>query len=304
MWTRKELKERGKISFKRNYWKAVLIALILSFIAGGGSGGSSSGSSLSTFINSQTNRRMSEVSETDENDEGFGLIGEVDEDTANDSEDADNGNVESVTESDVDFDISFDTETGQVEFKNGDSYQFTDEEMAGFGVMFILTFLIVFFLIFAIVIAMDVLLLNPLEMGCRRYFFKNLDEPANISNVAYAFDHNYKNVIKVMFFRDLYSTLWSMLFIIPGIVKSYEYRMIPYLLAENPDMTKEDAFAMSREMMKGQKWRAFVLDLSFIGWALLSVFTCGILSVFYVNPYKAATDAALYEALRYGNRAE
>ena len=89
-----------------------------------------------------------------------------------------------------------------------------------------------------------------------------------------------------------------MLFVIPGIVKGYEYRMIPYLLAEHPEMSTKDAFARSKEMMSGNKWKAFVLDLSFLGWKLLSLLTCGILSVFYVTPYEHATNAALYDALK------
>ena len=80
--------------------------------------------------------------------------------------------------------------------------------------------------------------------------------------------------------------------------------MIPYLLAEHPDMPKDQAFAMSRQMMKGQKWKAFVLDLSFLGWSILSLFTLGILGLFYVNPYKYSTKAALYETLRYGQPAD
>ena len=73
--------------------------------------------------------------------------------------------------------------------------------------------------------------------------------------------------------------------------------MIPYLLAENPNLTGEEAFALSKQMMNGQKWNAFVLDLSFIGWNILSGFTLGILSALYVQPYKNFTNAALYEEL-------
>jgi len=87
---------------------------------------------------------------------------------------------------------------------------------------------------------------------------------------------------------------------VPGIVKAYEYRMIPYLMAEDPTMTKDRAFAESKRMMTGQKWNTFVLDLSFIGWYILSAFTLGILAVFYVAPYQCLTSAALYEKLRYG----
>ena len=152
----------------------------------------------------------------------------------------------------------------------------------------------------AIGFAFDAFLINPLELGCRRFFRRNLDEPASLSNLMFAFDSNYKNVVKVMFFKDLYVFLWTMLFIIPGIVKGYEYKLIPYLLSENPEMSKEEAFAESKKLMTGNKWKAFVLDLSFILWDLGSLFTCGLLGVFYVNPYKQSTDAALYEAIRYG----
>ena len=89
-----------------------------------------------------------------------------------------------------------------------------------------------------------------------------------------------------------------MLFLVPGIIKSYEYRMIPYILADNPTISYEEAFALSKKMMTGNKWDAFVLDLSFIGWRILGGLTCGILSLFYVNPYQYQTNAALYEALK------
>ena len=74
--------------------------------------------------------------------------------------------------------------------------------------------------------------------------------------------------------------------------------MIPYLLAENPEMDYKTAFALSKKMMTGEKWNAFVLDLSFIGWMLLSICTCTILAIFYVNPYINMTNAQLYLALR------
>ena len=66
----------------------------------------------------------------------------------------------------------------------------------------------------------------------------------------------------------------------PGIIKSYEYRMIPYILAENPSINWREAFRLSKAMMDGQKWNTFVLDLSFIGWDLLSAVTGGLLGLF------------------------
>jgi uncharacterized membrane protein len=138
-------------------------------------------------------------------------------------------------------------------------------------------------------------------MGCRRFFLLNLNQPASVNSIGYAFDHGYINTVKTLFIRDLKVIGWGLLFVIPGIVKSYEYQMIPYLLAEDPTMSTRDAFAKSREMMTGNKWKSFVLDLSFIGWELLSVITLGLVGVFYANPYMQQTNAALYETLRYGN---
>ncbi|MCI5518042.1 MAG: DUF975 family protein, partial [Roseburia sp.] len=169
---------------------------------------------------------------------------------------------------------------------------------------FILVFLVIFVVAFAIAFAISAFLLNPLELGCKRFFLRNLNMKAEVKEVCFSFDHSYMNIVKTLFFRDLYTFLWSLLFIIPGIVKAYEYQMIPFLLAEQPDMPKEQAFAISRQMMKGQKWKAFVLDLSFLGWSILSMFTLGILGLFYVNPYKYSTKAALYETLRYGQPAD
>ena len=82
---------------------------------------------------------------------------------------------------------------------------------------------------------------------------------------------------------------------IPMIMKTYEYWMIPYILADNPNMSTKEAFALTKKMMTGHKWECFVLNLSFLGWMFLSLCTCGILSIFYVEPYKAYTMAGFYK---------
>lgn len=147
-------------------------------------------------------------------------------------------------------------------------------------------------------LALQILVMNPLEIGIRRYFMEDLYAPCELDRLTYGFRVNYVNGVVIMLLRTVYIILWSLLLVIPGIIKTYEYRMIPYLLAENPDLTREEAFALSKQMMTGVKWNAFVLDLSFIGWAILSLFTLGLVGIFYGNPYKGLTDAALYMALR------
>lgn len=164
--------------------------------------------------------------------------------------------------------------------------------------VFIIILLVVVIIACAIVIPLQILVFNPLEIGCKRFFLKNLKEDAQTREMCYAFDNGYKNNIKIMFFRDLYTALWLLLLLIPGIIKAYEYQMIPYILAENPGISKKEAFALSKKMMYGNKWKSFVLDLSFLGWEILDFFTLGILGIFYLNPYEAQTEAALYEAVK------
>ena len=96
---------------------------------------------------------------------------------------------------------------------------------------------------------------------------------------------------------DIKLFLWTLLLVVPGIVKAYEYSMIPYILAEDPSTSLNDAFAKSKELTKGQKMDLFVLDLSFIGWWILGTILCGIGNIF-VDPYYQAASAEVYVALK------
>ena len=98
------------------------------------------------------------------------------------------------------------------------------------------------------------------------------------------------------FLRILYTSLWSLLFIIPGIVKSYAYAMTPFIMAENPEMTASEAITASKEMMDGHKGELFTLDLTFIGWDLLCLLTLNI-GHLWLNPYKNAAYAVFYKDL-------
>lgn len=147
-------------------------------------------------------------------------------------------------------------------------------------------------------IAISIFLENPLLIGCYKFFINCKKDGENLNDIVMTFKNGYMNVVLTEFLRGLFTFLWSLLFVIPGIIKGYEYMMIPYLLADNPQMDREEAFAKSKEMMDGNKWKAFVLDLSFFGWGLLSACTCGILYIFYVGPYIHLTKAELYHALK------
>ena len=105
------------------------------------------------------------------------------------------------------------------------------------------------------------------------------------------------------FLRILYTSLWSLLFIIPGIVKSYAYAMTPFIMAENPEMTASEAITASKEMMDGHKGELFTLDLTFIGWELLCLLTLNI-GHLWLNPYKNAAYAVFYKDLTASRHAE
>lgn len=124
-------------------------------------------------------------------------------------------------------------------------------------------------------------------------------ETPDVGNLFIAFkDGRLGRVLGGMLLVTLYTILWSLLFIIPGIVKAYQYAMMPYLLIDRPDLSIKECFAMSKEMTSGHKWHLFVLDLSFIGWALLAALTLGILDIFYVAPYLTLAQAGAYDYLK------
>lgn len=101
----------------------------------------------------------------------------------------------------------------------------------------------------------------------------------------------------IMFVKYIYYTLWS-LTIIGIAVKRYSYYLVPYIAAENPDMTATQAITLSRRMMDGHKWQCFIFELSFIGWEILGALTLGLANIFFVNPYKISCFTQYYAAIR------
>lgn len=160
-----------------------------------------------------------------------------------------------------------------------------------------------FFMIGAIglglfIIALRIFLGYSLEVGGRRYFVQSAQYNDNKNCFSFAFDgQNYKGIIPTMLLRAVQNFLWYLLLIIPGIVKSYAYRMVPYILADNPNIGSKKAIKLSNEMTEGHKFDIFVLDLSFIGWYLLGTLALFV-GVLFVMPYENSTNAELYLVLR------
>lgn len=150
-----------------------------------------------------------------------------------------------------------------------------------------------------LVICFSILVSSVIEVGCNRFFMENREHRTNVGQLFYGFrEGRYSSIVWVMFLRWLYIFLWTWVFIIPGIIKAYEYMMVPYIIAENPHMDRKRVFRLSRDMMYGHKMEAFVLVFSFIGWHFLGAITGGIVSTFYANPYQYATLAEFYSALK------
>lgn len=233
MWTRSELKQRGKLAFKANYWKCVLVSLILVILTGASSGGSAASNS---------------------DEEGNSIMNALQ----------------------------------------------TASQQTGISVGAIVGIIFgVIGVAFVIGLVISILVKNPFIVGCRSFYLNNSDAPANLGQIAAGFSKfGYGRVILTMFLRDLFIGIGFFLLVVPGVILTYSYRLVPYILAENPEISGMDALKMSADMMRGQKWNTFVLDLSFIGWMLLTVITCGIVGIFYVSPYVHATDAELYKAIR------
>lgn len=241
MWTRKELKTKAKEALKRNYWKVVLVSVLVILLSGGFSYGFSGGSGGSS--------PKEEISEMQE-----------------------------MTTSPATEALS-------------------SADLIIIVIVAIVIFTVVFCIVFAIAYAIAAFLYNPVLVGVDRFMLKSVDDKAEVKEIAYAFDHSYMNVVKTMFFKDLYVFLWTLLFVIPGVYKKYQYRMVPYIMAEHPEMNYKEALELSKNMMDGEKWHAFVLDLSFVLWHVLGIITCGILEAFYIAPYQNLTNAELYRTI-------
>ena len=163
-------------------------------------------------------------------------------------------------------------------------------------ILAIVLLIIIAVMIFAI--AIRVFIGYPLEVGGRRYFIKTVQSQDNRLCFTYAFQSgNYLKIVGSMLLRSIQLFLWFLLLVIPGIVKSYEYRMVPYILAENPRIGAKEAIQLSRRMTDGSKFSMFVLDLSFLGWILLGLLACFV-GVLFVQPYVDMTMAELYIDLR------
>ncbi len=258
MWTRARIKQEAKNSLRRfGYWMPLLITFLTGLVSGGMVTGNSSTSSITTEYTSEYGGDLTPAGFAAFIDEFFG---------------------------------EFFYEIGAA-FEN-----FFSNPLIAMTTIFV----IVLGFIIGLVVAFgwSAFVASPIIVGKNRYFMEHRAFDSKFERLFWSFKSGrYMNVVKIMFWRELKIFLWSLLFVIPGIIKSYEYSMVPYILAENPHISSERAFELSKKMTRGEKWKIFVLDLSFIGWRILGVLCCCVGEIF-LQPYVEATYAELYQVMR------
>lgn len=292
MWKRKELKDKAKQVVKKNYWTAIVICFLIALLTG------EFGTSIIGIW--QTEDSMDPYYITSHKDE---ILNEeatnINEDMKKEEEIVAKIDEKKETLNDLQIKIwqvieaNLDSMTKSQKFiiKIADAVKSFSFNQTGLGINF--SAMAIISIIFTIIIA------NPLIVAGKRYFIQARNkENIKISTLGEVFKRKaWFNVSVTMLLKNIYNFLWY-LTIIGGFIKKYEYRMIPYILAENPKIERKKAFYLSKQMMKGSKWKTFILDVSFIGWEILSIFTFGLLNILYINPYKVATVTEVYETLK------
>ncbi|MBP1574662.1 MAG: DUF975 family protein [Oscillospiraceae bacterium] len=258
MWTRARIKQEAKNSLRRfGYWMPLLITFLTGLVSGGMVTGNSSTSSITTEYTSEYGGDLTPAGFAAFIDEFFG---------------------------------EFFYEIGAA-FEN-----FFSNPLIAMTTIFVIVLGFVIGLVIAF--GWSAFVASPIIVGKNRYFMEHRAFDSKFERLFWSFKSGrYMNVVKIMFWRELKIFLWSLLFVIPGIIKSYEYSMVPYILAENPQISSERAFELSKKMTHGEKWKIFVLDLSFIGWRILGVLCCCVGEIF-LQPYVEATYAELYQVMR------
>ena len=146
-------------------------------------------------------------------------------------------------------------------------------------------------------IAFSLIVGGTLRVGYARYHLGLIHGEAPQFRTLFDYFSYWKTAALAALLKAVYVLLWSLLLIVPGIMASYSYTMTEYLLAENPELSAQEAMAQSKAMMEGNRWRLFCLDLSFIGWQLLSSLLPLRIGTIVLSPYTETAHAAFYREL-------
>lgn len=162
--------------------------------------------------------------------------------------------------------------------------------------------LVILIIISAVIGATGVgfIIVGPIYVGFSFYLlniYRQKNRGDNLNDLLFGFKQNFLSHVVTYILMSLFIFLWSLLLVIPGIIKSFAYSQVGFILAEDPTLDYNQALSKSSEMMQGNKWRYFSLMFSFIGWILLSLLTAGI-GLIFLAPYINMTQAVFYEDLK------
>ena len=297
-WNRKDLKKKALGTVKKNFWTLFFIGLLMSTIFGEYTLTRSSNESLDTinrYITAIQEGKTVELIEQDEN--GKKELNEYVDEVVNialfGSKD---GNIRDINK---EYGITHGIFYGFFDFTTRSRTQIKNIVNSIVNIEAKLKFTRLLLIISSIGgLLVKILVINPVTIGENRIFLESRKySETRIKRIRFCFTKNrYIKTVKSVFRKNLYKALWD-LTIIGGIIKEYSYKMVPFIIAENPTISGKDAISISRKMMNNNKWETFKLDMSFIGWHLLQIVTFGIAGI-WVNTYTKATTAELYTTLR------
>lgn len=285
---RKGIKEAAKVALKRSHWMVVVAVLIVTML-GGTIAGHISGGSIN--LNNSSNSTGSWNDLADEPNRIPNEGGEVENDNPWMPDDGD-------TFEDYPWMDEGYTDDYAAPFSLDDLWNNITEAIGKAfpllaGILIVVVLVAVLFAIFY-----SVFVGNVMTVGGHGWLLRYWrGETPGVGEVFASF-RIYKPTVVTMLVKDLYIFLWSLLFVIPGIIKSYAYSMVPYIIYENPNLTADEAITISRKMTDGYKGELFIFYLSYFGWHMLSAITAGIVGILYVNPYMGVAHAGIYEDLK------
>lgn len=294
MWSRKQVKKQARKAVKNNIWTLIVIGLLMTVVFGKNIVNIDAFSNLKILSEYLTKKSSSEILTEMQNKEL------VDEYAQKAVSQIFTGNMTNLIN---DYNEKHNITKGvffgvfQIFTKGKAQLQNLGNSIANYKVKELTTSI---FLIIASIFALliEVFISYPIQVGESRIFLESKRyKQTKLKRITYVFKKGrYLSSVKSIFLMEIYKFLWG-LTIIGGIIKSYSYRMVKYIVAENPQIKAKDAIKISREMMNGNKWNTFKLDMSFIGWIILQYVTFGLAGI-YVTPYYSATNAELYGELR------
>ena len=187
-----------------------------------------------------------------------------------------------------------------INFEGGQPIQITLPEQYEEILVGVLGISLAFLTVIAVVISVVGLILGGvMEIGKARYHLNLIDGAAARFEDLFTAFPQFLSALVMNLVRQVLVALGTLLLVIPGVMLVFSYAAAPYIMAQDPECEGLEALRRSRELMKGNRMELFLLDLSFIGWDLLSLFTLGIGSLF-LNPYKEAARASFFRYIGLG----